>query len=134
MNSVNPTWPELALPAVHSNIGGGYLPVVKENLLLTRPETDNAPLHQVSIQICGYHQAVKQMAVLDSYPCISAVLRGFGGKWAYGDRVPANRYGELQKRSFAAITLGGRIVKNDWSKVALRIMLGAAQQAGVMFD
>jgi hypothetical protein len=48
--------------------------------------------------------------------------------------MPANRYGEPQKRSFAAMTLRGRVVKNDWSKVVLRVMLDAAQDAGVLFD
>ncbi len=43
LNSVKPAWPELALPGVHSDIGGGYLPAVEENLFLTRPETDTVP-------------------------------------------------------------------------------------------
>ncbi|MGG7524172.1 phospholipase effector Tle1 domain-containing protein, partial [bacterium BS0013] len=32
LNSVKPAWPELALPGAHSDIGGGYLPAVEENL------------------------------------------------------------------------------------------------------
>jgi hypothetical protein len=32
LNSVKPAWPELALPGVHSDIGGGYLPLLEENL------------------------------------------------------------------------------------------------------
>ncbi len=40
----------------------------------------------------------------------------------------------MQKRSFAALTLRERTVRNDWSRVVLRVMLEAAQEAGVVFD
>ena len=40
----------------------------------------------------------------------------------------------MQKRSYAALAMRGRIVRNDWSRVALRVMLAAAQEAGVVFD
>ncbi|MCD4560831.1 hypothetical protein [Lelliottia nimipressuralis] len=39
----------------------------------------------------------------------------------------------MQKRAFAALTMKKRIVKNDWSKVVLRVMIDAAQEAGVVF-
>jgi len=39
----------------------------------------------------------------------------------------------LQKRSGAALILE-RPTRNDWSKVALRVMLDAAQDAGVVFE
>lgn len=136
LNSVKPAWPELALPGVHSDIGGGYLPVVKENLFLTRPETDTVPLDHPGQQTRSYHQAVKQMPIMDTYPCIAPILQTseISVETWYDDRMPANHYGELQKRSFAAMTLRDRIVKNDWSKVALRVMLDAAKDAGVSFE
>ncbi len=39
----------------------------------------------------------------------------------------------MQKRSFAALTLRKRIVRNDWAKVSLRVMIAAAEEAGVLF-
>ncbi|MBE8236942.1 type VI secretion system tube protein Hcp, partial [Leptospira borgpetersenii serovar Ballum] len=42
-------------------------------------------------------------------------------------------YGTLQKRSGAALVID-RPTRNDWSKVVLRVMLDAAQDAGVIFD
>jgi hypothetical protein len=136
LNSVKPAWPELALPGVHSDIGGGYLPVVKENLFLTRPETDTVPLNHPDQQTRCYNQAVKQLPILDSYPSIAPILRTseISAETWYDDRMPTNRYGELQKRSFAALTLRERVVKNDWSKVILRVMLDAAKDAGVSFE
>lgn len=136
LNSVKPAWPELALPGVHSDIGGGYLPVVQENLFLTRPQTDTVPLKQPGEQTRGYHQTLKQAALLDSYSSVAPIARTskvLAETW-YDERMPPDRYGEPQKRSYAAITLRDRIVKNDWSKVAMRVMLNAAQEAGVMFD
>jgi len=136
LNSVKPAWPELALPGAHSDIGGGYLPAVKENLFLTRPETDTVPLRQPGEQTRGYYQTTKHMEKLDTYPTVAPVMRTSeisAETWS-DDRMPPDRYGEPQKRSYAALTLRNRIVKNDWSKVALRVMYAAAQEAGVMFE
>ncbi len=71
LNSVKPAWPELALPGVHSDIGGGYLPAVEENLFLTRPETDTVPLRQSGEQTRGYHQTRKQLDKLDACPAVA---------------------------------------------------------------
>lgn len=83
-----------------------------------------------------YHQAVKQMPILDTYPCIAPILQTseISVETWYDDRMPTDRYSEPQKRSFAAMTLRDRIVKNDWSKVILRVMLDAAKDAGVSFE
>lgn len=136
LNSVKPAWPELALPGVHSDIGGGYLPAVKEDLFLTRPETDTIPLHQPGEQTRGYHQATKQLDKLDTLPAIAPIIRTseISVETWFDDRVPPDRYGDPQKRSYAAMTLRDRVIKNDWSKVTLRVMYDAAKEAGVLFD
>lgn len=136
LNSVKPAWPELALPGVHSDIGGGYLPLLEENLFLTRPQTDTVPLRQPGEETRGYHQTLKQMAILDNYPCIAPIMHTseISAETWFDDRMPSDRYGEPQKRSYAALTLRHRNVKNDWSKVVLRVMLDAAQDAGVLFE
>ncbi|MDU6687008.1 MAG: DUF2235 domain-containing protein [Enterobacteriaceae bacterium] len=135
LNSVKPAWPELALPGVHSDIGGGYLPLLEENLFLTRPQTDTVPLRQPGEETRGYHQTLKQMAILDNYPCIAPIMHTseISAETWFDDRMPSDRYGEPQKRSYAALTLRHRNVKNDLSKVVLRVMLDAAQDAGVLF-
>ncbi|WP_369815711.1 phospholipase effector Tle1 domain-containing protein [Erwinia sp. ErVv1] len=136
LNSVKPAWPELALPGVHSDIGGGYLPVTKEDLFLTRPATETVPYSQPGEKTQAYRQAVAQLQTLDKSPCLAPLLRTneISAETWYDDRLPPDRYGQMQKRSYAALTLRGRTVGNDWSRVALRVMLEAAQEAGVVFD
>lgn len=136
LNSVKPAWPELALPGVHSDIGGGYLPVTKEHLFLTRPITETVPYSQPGEKTQAYRQAVAQLQTLDKSPCLAPLLRTneISAETWHDDRLPPDRYGQVQKRSFAALTLRERTVRNDWSRVALRVMLEAAQEAGVMFD
>ncbi len=43
LNSVTPHHQEITLPGVHSDIGGGYLPVVQEKLILSRPVSSTVP-------------------------------------------------------------------------------------------
>lgn len=136
LNSVKPAWPELALPGVHSDIGGGYLPVTKEDLFLTRPATETVPYSQPGEKTQAYRQAVAQLQALDKSPCLAPLLRTneISAETWYDDRLPPDRYGQMQKRSYAAVTMRGRTVRNDGSRVTLRVMLEAAREAGVVFD
>lgn len=136
LNSVKPAWPELALPGAHSDIGGGYLPVTKEHLFLTRPATETVPYSQPGEKTQTYRQAVAQLQTLDKSPCLAPLLRtnDISAETWHDDRLSPDRYGQMQKRSFAALTLRERTVRNDWSRVVLRVMLEAAQEAGVVFD
>ncbi|MEW6309559.1 MAG: PAAR domain-containing protein [Pseudomonadota bacterium] len=43
LNSVAPHHQEIALPGAHSDIGGGYLPIAQEKLILSRPVTSTVP-------------------------------------------------------------------------------------------
>lgn len=136
LNSLKPAWPELALPGAHSDIGGGYLPVTKEHLFLTRPATETVPYSQPNEKTQVYRQAVAQLQTLDKSSCLAPLLRtnDISAETWYDDRLPSDRYGQMQKRSYAALTLRERNVRNDWSRVVLRVMLEAAQEAGVVFD
>ncbi len=136
LNSVQPAWPELALPGAHSDIGGGYLPLEQENLYLTRPDAETVLLTQPGQETRVYRQAMAQRQLLETVADIAPIVRTnkvIGETW-FDDRMPQDRYGNFQKRSFAALVMRERIVKNDWSKVVLRVMLDAAQEAGVLFD
>ncbi|KUQ65825.1 PAAR domain-containing protein [Enterobacter bugandensis] len=135
LNSVRPVWPELALPGAHSDTGGGYLPLVRENLFLTRPATETVPLSQPGSQTRSYKRLLQQLPQLDTFPCLAPVLRTsriMAETW-YDDRLPPDRYGQFQKRSFSALTLRDRLIRNDWAKVVLRVMIEAAKEAGAMF-
>lgn len=135
LNSVKPAWPELALPGVHSDIGGGYNPIEHEACFLTRPQFETVPLSIPDTQTRVYQQACKQISDMDSYPSIAPLLQAVEiniDTWQ-DDRMPADRYGMLQKRSGAAAVIE-RLTRNDWSKVVLRVMIDAAQDAGVEFN
>lgn len=134
LNSVRPAWPEVALPGAHSDIGGGYHAVEQEACFLTRPQFETVPLSTADDATRVYRTAGEELERLKGYPTIAPHLANAGveiGTWC-DDRMPADRYGTLQKRSGAAAVLR-RTVRNDWSKVALRIMIDAAQAAGVVF-
>ncbi|MEA9393662.1 DUF2235 domain-containing protein, partial [Acerihabitans sp. TG2] len=135
LNSVKPAWPELALPGAHSDIGGGYNPVEYETYFLTRPQFETVPICTADTDTRIYRQTGEQRKLMDTYPAIAPMLHEVETEiniW-YDDRMPADRYGTLQKRSGAALILN-RPTRNDWSKVVLRVMIDAAQDAGVIFD
>ncbi|UQC69458.1 type VI secretion system tube protein Hcp [Lelliottia sp. AC1] len=136
LNSVQPAWPELALPGAHSDIGGGYLPVVRENIFLTRPEGETVPLNTPPHKSRAYRHAVAQLSVLEASAVVAPLIRTndiSADVWE-DERMPAHHIEGMQKRAFAALTMKQRLVKNDWSKVVLRVMLDAAQEAGVVFE
>lgn len=134
LNSVKPAWPELALPGAHSDIGGGYNPDEHEACFLTRPEFETVPLSTPDTETRIYQQTCAQLIAMDGYPAIAPLMNAVQvnvDTW-HDDRMPADRYGTLQKRSGAALVID-RTTHNDWSKVVLRVMLDAAQDAGVEF-
>lgn len=136
LNSVAPAWPEITLPGVHSDIGGGYLPKTREDLFLTRPQVDTLPSNQPDERSGAYRKTMAQLPVLEASPAIAPIMRTneiTPEVWS-DDYAATDRYGQMQKRSFAALTMRQRIVRNDWSKVILRVMVDAAKEAGVMFE
>lgn len=134
LNSVKPAWPELALPGAHSDIGGGYNPDEHETYFLTRPQFETVPLSTPDTKTRIYQQTGEQLSAMGSYPTIAPLLHTVAINTAtwYDDRMPTDRYGTFQKRSAAAAIID-RPTRNDWSKVVLRVMLDAAQEAGVIF-
>jgi len=135
LNSVKPAWPEVELPGAHSDIGGGYNPVEYEAYFLTRPQFETVPFSTDDKQTKVYQQTVQQLKEMNQFPAINSICQNveIDVKTWHDDRMPADHYGRLQKRSAAALTLE-RTTYNDWSKVPLRVMLDAAQEAGVKFD
>lgn len=136
LNSVSPAWPELSLPGVHSDIGGGYLPQTREDLFLTRPLVETLSADQANEHSLVYRQAMAQLPMLERSVAIAPIIRtnDITPEVWEDDLTPNDRYGQMQKRSFAALTLRKRIVKHDWSMVTLRVMIDAAKEAGVLFD
>ena len=136
LNSISPAWPELSLPGVHSDIGGGYLPQTREDLFLTRPLVETLPADQPKGRSRVYRQTIAQLPILERSATIAPLIRtnNITPEVWEDEFAPNDRYGQMQKRSFAALTLRQRIVKHDWSMVTLRVMIDAAKEAGVLFD
>jgi len=132
---VKPAWPEVELPGAHSDIGGGYNPVEHEAYFLTRPQFETVPFSTDDTHTRVYQQTVQQLKEMNQFPAINSICQNveIDVKTWHDDRMPADHYGRLQKRSAAALILD-RTTYNDWSKVSLRVMLDAAQEAGVKFD
>lgn len=102
---------------------------------MTRPQFETVPLSTPDSETQIYQQTCKQLTLMDTYPAIAPVFQSVEieiNAW-HDDRMPADPYGTLQKRSAAALIID-RPTRNDWSKVVLRVMLDAAQEAGVIFD
>ena len=137
LNSIKESWPELALPGVHSDIGGGYNPQEKEYLFLSEPgfETvrDSIPVEMTNI----YRSSAAEIPDLRVLPNLSPLMLSgeitLGTWYDYLVNPNKNRMGVTEKRVGAAVTME-RTVTNDWSKVSLRVMLAAAQSAGCIFD
>ncbi len=137
LNSIKESWPELALPGVHSDIGGGYNPKENEYYFLTQPKNetvrDSVPPEITDI----YRRSAAELPDLKSIPALSPIIPHGELKtetwYDYLVNQDKSRGGITEKRVGAAVTIQ-RVVTNDWSKVSLRIMLDAAQEAGGVFD
>jgi hypothetical protein len=79
---------------------------------------------------------MEQLSILESSAVAAPLIRTndiTADAWE-DTRMPVHPRDGMQKRAFAALTMKKRIVKNDWSKVVLRVMIDAAQDAGVEFE
>ncbi|EOS94389.1 DUF2235 domain-containing protein [Erwinia tracheiphila] len=134
LNSVKPAWPELALPGAHADIGGGYHPLDEEDYFLTRPQFVTVPLETDDQQTDAWRQASEEFTALRRYPASELLIANNPTQlvsW-HDERMSTDHYGTMQKRSAAAVVLRC-CVRNDWAKVALRVMMDAATEAGVLF-
>ncbi|TKV12957.1 DUF2235 domain-containing protein [Citrobacter sp. wls619] len=137
LNSIAGMWPELALPGAHSDIGGGYNAGEDEISLLTMPDFEVTRDSADEMQTAVYRQAEKMRQALYSLPALKYLMPH--GKvetkmisWPLVNRDKA-RASIFEKKVGAAVFMTRRTVPNDWEKVCLRVMLDAAQDAGVMF-
>lgn len=134
LNSIKESWPELSLPGVHSDIGGGYNPNEQEYYFLTKPKNetvrDSVPPEITDV----YRQTAAETPDLRTYPNLSPVMASGEVKtetwYDYLVNHDKRRQEIIEKRVGAAVTLK-RVVPNGWSKVSLRVMLDAALEAGV---
>lgn len=137
LNSIAGMWPELALPGAHSDIGGGYNAGVDEISLLTMPDFEVIPESADETQTAVYRQAEKMRQALYSLPALKYLMPHGEVEtkmisWPLVNRDKARAF-IFEKKAGAAVFMTRRAVPNDWEKVCMRVMLDAAQDAGVIF-
>lgn len=136
LNSIKEAWPELSLPGVHSDIGGGYNPNEQEYCFLTEPRGETVKRDAVNESTQTYKSIAATLPDLKSISALEYILPSGEVKeecwYDYIVDMDAQRAGAMDKHVGAGITLK-RIVPNDWSKVSLRVMLEAAKETGLKF-
>ncbi|RRW60804.1 DUF2235 domain-containing protein [Pantoea dispersa] len=137
LNSIAGMWPELALPGAHSDIGGGYNAGEDEISLLTMPDFEVTLDSADEMQTAVYRQAEKMRQALYSLPALKYLMPHGEVEtkmisWPLVNQNKARAF-IFEKKVGAAVFMTRRAVPNDWEKVSLRVMLDAAQDAGVMF-
>lgn len=136
LHRVETHWPEITLPGAHSDIGGGYLPITKEDIFLSRPSDETVPYNQSDTATRAYQKALSEIQTMNDSVCMAPLLRthDVSVKTWSDDKFPRDRYGQMRKRSYAALAMQDRFVRNNFSHVVLRVMLEAAEDAGVIFE
>lgn len=137
LNSISGMWPELALPGAHSDIGGGYNAGEDEISLLTMPDFEVISDSADEMQTEVYRKAEKMRRVLYSLPALKYLMPHGEVEtkmisWPLVNRDKARAF-IFEKKIGAAVFMTRRAVPNDWEKVCMRVMLDAAQDAGVIF-
>lgn len=142
LNSIKGMWPELALPGAHADIGGGYNSVdsflpENEDILLTMPDFEVVSEDVDEKQTKVYQQTELRRERLFALPALKYILPH--GKvetrvvsWHLVNPNKA-RASIFEKKVGAAVFFERHAIPNDWEKVCMRVMLDAAEEAGVLF-
>ncbi|WP_033048743.1 type VI secretion system tip protein TssI/VgrG [Pseudomonas sp. GM21] len=137
LNSLGET--DLVLPGAHSDLGGGYLPIAKEKLLLGRPSTSTVSESMDATRSGAYLSAEKEAFTWYEKGVIDFDGPGNEIKVSCWERpLPLSRERgkpntDPEKKVFAAAAIE-RPVRGELSLVYLRIMRELAVRHGVPFD
>lgn len=136
LNSLGST--DLVLPGVHSDLGGGYLPIAHEKLLLGKPTTSKVSESMAATRSAAYLSAEKEAFAWYEKGVIDVEGPRSNIKVAYWERLlpyskePGGTKTEQQKKVFAAASIE-RPVRGELSLVYLRIMRELAVRHDVPF-
>ncbi|AXG44651.1 MULTISPECIES: DUF2235 domain-containing protein [Photorhabdus] len=138
LNSIAGMWPELMLPGVHSDIGGGYNAEENEDTLLTMPNFEVVRDDMAETSTAIYRKTEAMREALYQLPALKYQLPHGEVKtrmiaWPLVNRDKAREH-IFEKKVGAAVFLTRKSIPNDWEKVCMRVMLDAAQDAGVIFS
>ncbi|MCY1505400.1 hypothetical protein D9M68_396160 [compost metagenome] len=124
---------DIVLPGSHSDIGGGYLPLAREKLLLSKPDS-SVEVDRVANERSAAFFRTRQRFDQEARRWLAYVPpEGLDiVTWSVQTQHRA-RDTQAEKRVYAAIS-GEREVRGELSLVYLRIMRELAVRAGVAFD
>lgn len=133
LSEVAPDHLEITLPGVHSNIGGGYLPLSEEQLMVTPMQSLEVALYQDVTETAIYHDAVsaKERWVSEGWPADKLMVVTPTEKRLSAD--PQNRMAPARKRVYAGLYIS-RHVRGELSRVYLRVMHALAKAKQVPFN
>lgn len=135
LNQVDPAHEEIVLPGVHSDIGGGYPPLMHERLLVDRPRV--IPYQRGSDNSSS--NAIRATRQWDKRNTVQMQLMGLGlpgdGEFKREQISRAARNQRNLDATDTVLTLGlDRKVRGELSRVALRVMHILGIQHGVVFQ
>lgn len=132
LSSIQPGWSqEILVPGTHSDVGGGYRPYMREELLLSRPRHSFVSLATSVEQSPAWRAAATELAGLDPRQWLDpSDPRGLlAVRWA----SQMSRSMPTLRRVSAAVGME-RIVLGHLSRVYLRVMHALACDEGVPFE
>ena len=122
---------DIELPGVHSDLGGGYLPLATEKVLLSKPQSSQVPVDMPETSTVAYDRARQLMGVM--LPDLEPYLQRWSiDTWAVV--LPYNKRRDMfaEKRVYAALR-SERQVHGQLSLVYLRAMRELGIRNGVPF-
>ena len=122
---------DIELPGVHSDLGGGYLPLATEKVLLSRPQSSQVPVDMPETSTVAYDRARQLMGVM--LPDVEPYLQRWSiDTWAVV--LPYNKRRDMfaEKRVYAALR-SERQVHGQLSLIYLRAMRELGIRNGVPF-
>jgi type VI secretion system secreted protein VgrG len=123
---------DIALPGVHSDLGGGYLPDMVERVLLSKPSHNEISWFAPTKSSTSYKEAQADLAKLEEqYSAYNLPLEISTWHEEIDQRIRGDR--NHAKRIHAAV-ISQREVRSDLALVYLRIMRKLAVQNGVPFQ
>ncbi|HCJ30293.1 MAG TPA: hypothetical protein DHV63_13625 [Pseudomonas sp.] len=133
LSEVSPDHPEIILPGVHSDIGGGYLVAAEERVLVS-PMQALVVGQRVDVKTTSIYQdaaEARQRMINEGWP--ADILEIITPEPQLLPVDPRDRLAPRQKRVYAALQLRRR-VSNGLSRAYLRVMHELARRNGVMLD
>lgn len=133
LSRVKPDHPEISLPGVHSDIGGGYLAEAQECVLVGSMQgltvTKGTDVTTTSI----YRDALQQRAQMIVQGWSEDMLEVVTPEPKLLPADSQDRLGVQEQRVYAGLQLK-RPVRGELSRVYLRVMYELAKQKGVRFE